>query len=655
MTIRLASLVVAAGLLAATMVALASAAKAPKPKTETANSYLPAGVAAAGNDWPEPYGETSNTMYSTLTQINTGNVSTLRQVWQDQFPGASGQGYQEHVPLVISGAGKNLPLESGTMFLSQITGLVALDPTNGQILWRHDGPHYKTEPGAGPNSQGRTARVEAYGNGMVFVGQQDGSLAALDAKSGAQVWSNSSIAGGAGLISNGTFITHTNAQPFAKFVNYGKDGLVLSGITGGDSAERGHMDAFNARTGSLVWRFWTTPDPTQAPFILTWADPAGAAYGGGALWSQPAVDPSLGLVYFGTGNVYPYTGRAPGKNLWTDSEIAVDYKTGKLRWYFQQVHHDLWDYDVPSPANLFNANIGGKLVPVIAEGGKTGYMYVLNRVNGRTLKTFPIPEVAVPNLNGGKGAALNNTWPTQPEPQGGAGQIVPMCMDDASLRKAGFDPSLFGAALKYPGFPLAPNGTPIIPTCPFAPSYNDAYLLWGASQTSGAMNWQPTSYSPQTNDQYICAQVDSGARENASPVSSVLLNLISEPRAGIVPGVAGTLVALNMGTNKIDWRVNYMGATSEDCYSGTLATAGGLVFTADRGTGPFSNPPGGGTIYAYDAKNGKQLWSWQNPGNDFIEAPPITYSVKGKQYLAEVVQGPPSDLATRDRLTVFAL
>src|SRR5438034_5067218 len=120
MSFKLAIFIVAAGLLAATTVALASAAKAPAPK-EGANFYLPAGVTPAGNDWPEPYGETSNTMYSTLTQINTSNVSTLRQVWQDQFPGPTGQGYQEHVPIVISGAGKNLPLESGTMFLSQIT------------------------------------------------------------------------------------------------------------------------------------------------------------------------------------------------------------------------------------------------------------------------------------------------------------------------------------------------------------------------------------------------------------------------------------------------------------------------------------------------------------------------------------------------------
>lgn len=436
-----------------------------------------------------------------------------------------------------------------------------------------------------------------------------------------------------------------------QYYDNGKGGLIIAGVNGGDSPLRGHLDAYNAKTGSLVWRTWTTPDPAQLPFILTWGNPANAAYGGGALWSIATIDPELHTVYFGTGNAYPETGRAPGKDLWSDATMAVNIDTGQLKWYFQQVHHDEWDYDVPNPPNRFNAMVNGKLTPVVANGGKTGYMYVLEAANGRPVPNFKIPEVPVPDLNNGKGAALNLTWPTQPEPQGGAGQIVPMCYTPELMKE------------KFPtSYPTAPNNTPMVPTCPFAPPYNDAYLTWGQIGSGGGIGWPPTSYDPQTNDLYICAQVQAAGHENLSPVDwhQQAISVGSDTTGLGVFGWAGTMAALNMGTNKIDWMVKYNQKPDGDCYSGTLSTAGGLVFVGSRADESVADPLNtlpigtkfGGFIYAYDAKTGKQLWSWQ--ADDLIQAPGTTYSIKGKQYLAWLVQGHQG--RERDaRLTVFAL
>ena len=126
---------------------------------------------------------------------------------------------------------------------------------------------------------------------------------------------------------------------------------------------RGQLSAFDAKNGKLVWRTWMTPDPTQLPYILTWANPAEAAVGGAPIWSVPTYDPKDRLVFQGTGNTYPYLGRQPGKNLWATSIIAINVDTGAIKWYYQPIHHDEWDYDCPHNPTVFNAIVKGKLTP----------------------------------------------------------------------------------------------------------------------------------------------------------------------------------------------------------------------------------------------------------------------------------------------------
>jgi glucose dehydrogenase len=634
--------VTATALLAAAIVALASASSTASGKKSATNpegaGYLPAGVAPCGTDWPNYACDSSGTAYSTLTQLTPSNVGKLKMVWQDSLEGPNFTTWPaQNQPIVVSGAGKNLPLDSGTMFIATNTGMKALDPTNGNILWTYQGPLIDPVTRVAGRSFVRTTRDEAYGKGMVFVGQQDRSIVALNAKTGAPIWT-------AQMGSYGTFgeVSRQSSTATTTFYDDGKDGLVITATNGGEAPLRGFVDAYNAKTGKLVWRFYTTPDPTELPYILTWGNPANAAFGGAAMWSIPVVDPELKTVYFGTGNAYPYYGRAPGKNLWSVSLVAVNAATGALKWYHQGVHHDEWDYDCPTPPVLFNTTQAGKSVHGVAYSCKSAYIYVLDRKNGRTLPMFPIPEVKVPDLNNGKGAALNNTWPTQPEPTGGAAQILPHCPTEAQAKDA------------FPSYPVAPNGKPMILTCPYAGTTDEAYLVWGPAYGNGGTDYPRMAYNPKTNDLYVCANGTLIGVINRSP-TDYNQTVIS----GTMAHMSGTVTALNMGTNKVDWQVSYTAAKDGPCYSGVATTAGGLVFVASKGRNDISvstaqaqNVPYGGYIYAYDAKTGKELWSWQAADN--IWAPPITYMVKGKQYVAEYTMGPVSS-GKIDRLTAFSL
>jgi quinohemoprotein ethanol dehydrogenase len=646
-------LVVGAGLLAATIVALAtassnssnkSAARAITPAQEIA-AGLPVGDTPAGPDWPTFQGNLSMTGFSTLTQINPSNVSKLHPVWQQSFNPASSAAIIETAPIVVSGKGKNLPMESGTMFITANFGMYALDPTSGKTLWQYQGPTTNFSGGAGALGK---PRQFGFGNGKLYFAQPDGSIAAINAKTGAAEWTTQTVS------SSTTFgaVNLTAANWSTQFYNDGKDGLVFSGSTGGDRPLRGYSSAYNAKTGALVWRFFTTPDPTQLPFILTWANPAEAAAGGSAVWSDYTIDKELGLVYFGTGNPYPYVGKSPGKELFSDTIIAVNAKTGALKWYYQDRHHSEWDDDMSNPPVVFRATVNGKVRKIIIHADKEGMVYELDARNGSPI--FPIPEVPVPDLNGGKGAALNNVWPTQPIPTGGNRSVILNSCPTAQQVQV---------ALHLGPDMLAPDGLPVVPTCPFASSYNDAYVTWGSSNY-GDCNYPPSSYSPLTHLFYITCRNSTVGTANVSPTDwhQKLLSTQRCPTAGDT----ATLTAMDPTQNgKHIWQIVY-NANKDGCViSGVITTASGLVFTASEGRQDLGNvnllpadaPPYGGYIYAYDAKNGKQLWSWQAP--DYIDGPPITYAINGKQYLAEVVMGPAStngrSTGQRDLLTVFSL
>ena len=215
----------------------------------------------------------------------------------------------------------------------------------------------------------------------MFIGHLDGSFVALDAKTGKLVWQTQ-----VGKWQDGYTITSAPLY---------YNGVIYTGISGGDREARGKLTALDAKTGKELWHLWTVPGPGELGSD-TWPapndpDPLRASaylHGGANIWNTPAVDPELGLIYFCTGNPGPTAGgigrNRPGDNLFSSSIVAL-HLDGTYAWHFQEVHHDLWDFDAPSPVVLFDQIYDGVQRKGIAEAGKTGWIYILDRTNGKPL------------------------------------------------------------------------------------------------------------------------------------------------------------------------------------------------------------------------------------------------------------------------------
>ena len=691
---RLLLFVVAGGVGAFLVAGLASAEPASTSSSASA-SYLPSGVTPAGANWLSGEGDISGSRYSPLTQINASNVQNLHIVWNAQFNPLNDAYSPETMPVCCA---------NNMMYVTYQNGVAALNPATGQTEWNYQGPANPTVNGltaAGSRIYADVSRQISYNPTLdyVYAGQQDGSIVALNAKTGAPVWTESVI--GAGTYGNAT---GAESAPFTLYYPMaGTDGVVLSAPNGGESPFRGHLDAYDAKTGALLWRTWNTPDPTQTPYILSWSNPAEAATAGAAVWSIPAVDPALGTVFYGTGNPYPETGRQPGNDLWTESIMAVNWKTGALRWYFQTTHHDELDFDVSHPLMALNVPIDGKTTPVVAEGSKDGFFYVLNAKNGSQLPNFKI-NTQVTQDPSGQGIALNALSSTQPVPSGASFCAVIVDYSPAGLSQCGFPANT--VATEYGGtgnINVQPNGTvvnagdsrPIIGTQFFEAFSPAAYFVFGGAGGGGNFGYPPSSYNPTTHDYYACVQNESGGHSNQG--YGVLGNQASVS-ALATQGIVGFYDAINLENNTMTWQYESMATGNGVCYSGSLSTGGNLAFTAFKGQSDLAScatitpgcaaagittpgtaalnatnaPQGatqqgagsdltpGGNFDAFNATTGQILWTWGIPFDTFA-APAITYMYDGKQYIAiyhgVAAPGTPGATASgqRDQLTVFSL
>jgi len=536
-------------------------------------------AALPAENWITNGGSLSNQRYSPLDQITAANVSKLRGVWHVHLRGSAlaAKYSAESQPIVYEGT-VYVPTGEDDVF--------AVDAATGKIRWE-----YK----ANLSQQisvvccGWESRGVALGDGKVYIGQLDGNLVALDQKTGKVAWRTLVMSWRAGY-------SITSAPLYY-------DGLVITGISGGEFGVRGRVTAFDAKTGKEVWRFYTIPGPGQTGHD-TWPQTGDAwKHGGAPVWQTPSVDPALGLLYFSTGNAGPDNdgSKRAGKNLFAASIVALDVKTGKLRWYYQMVHHDIWDYDAPSPTILFDVKIGGKLRHGIGEAEKTGWLYLLDRTNGKPL--FPTPERPVPQN------ANQKTWPTQPFPS--YAPVVPHSLSDAQYR------AVVKQAAQSAGHPVKTIRAKGI----FTPSWKTLTVLTPGPQ--GGTNWQPSSYNPNTHMFYVCAQ--SGITGDTAA---------TEPKTGKKGGVqteqvgstltigggfgqnAGTFTAVDATSGRIVWQKHW----PESCYAGSATTAGNLVFIGRSS----------GDLLAFDARTGKQLWSFQT-GAGANDAPTF-FQQDGKEY-----------------------
>ncbi len=519
--------------------------------------------------WLKSGGSLLNQNYSPLTQINRQNVANLKAVWRARLDG-SGVGAK------YSGEAQPVVYQGVVYIVTGADDVFAVSVKTGEVNWKY---HANLDQSISTVCCGWTSRGLALGEGKVFVGQLDGRLVALDQKSGETAWSIQ-----AERWQEGYTIT---AAPLYY------DGMVIVGFAGGENGTRGRVKAYDSKDGRLIWTFYTIPGPGE-PGHETWPQDNDAwKHGGATVWQTPAVDPDLGLIYFTTGNPGPdFNGRIrAGNNLFSVSMLAVEAKTGKYRWHFQQVHHDIWDYDSPNPVILFDVTINGRVRKAAAEASKTGWVYILDRITGKPLIGIDEKPVAQ--------ESRQLTSPTQPFPRGDA--FVPHEMEIAPE-----------------DFPLVNQGRI------FTPFWTDGVVAKPSPR--GGANWPASSYDPATNYFYVCgsdsANIFKGGDDNQAMPREGERFLGGAFGGSPIPGT-GIFAALDMKTNRLVWRQ----AWKDSCYSGSVTTAGGLVFVGRND----------GRLTAMDSSTGKRLWEFQTGAG--VNAPAGVFEYEGDQYVVAYSAG----------------
>jgi alcohol dehydrogenase (cytochrome c) len=506
----------------------------------------------AGKDWPAVGGGWTNNRFSTLSQINASNVKQLGGAWIHQF-----EGEQSRASPVVA---------DGMMFITAGPHVYAFNPATGEQVWA-----YKAE--AAPSGMYKGV---ATGGGNVYVGLGNGHIIALNEKTGELVWT--------GIVGDDPPLKGQAIPAGPTYVN----GMVITGMANGDYGLSGRIVGLDAKTGKQVWRFNTIPLPGETGHDSWPSDNEEYKKGGGGVWVNGAVDPALGLIYYGVGNPVPQWGGElrGGDNLYTDSVVALDIKTGKPRWHYQVVHHDIWEQDLGTPLVLYDATgKDGKTHKAIAAMRTDGMLFLLDRATGKPV--FPVEERPVPQ------DPRLKTAPTQPFSVG-ADAIGPKCEPKEQIP---------------PGFK---------PMCQFDPiNFDTPNAMYPILTTRSA----PMSYSPQTNMFYAAG----------SPGWPLWVKRYEDPKffiavttgAGIK--TSGIMAAIDAKTNKIVWEKKTPYEMQNG--SGMTTTAGGLVLHGDPG----------GELQILDAKTGDSLWTFQTGGS--AAGPVISYEVGGQQYIALASSG----------------
>jgi quinohemoprotein ethanol dehydrogenase len=500
------------------------------------------------------YGRTyDDHRFSPLKQINEDTIGKLGLAWSRELGTTRGL---EATPLV----------EDGIIYTTGAWSVVyAIDAKTGEIRWTYD-PKVPRERAYFICCDVVNRGVALY-KGKVYVGTLDGRLIALEEHSGTPVWT-------AATTGDAKQYSITGAPRIAK-------GMVIIGNAGAENGVRGYISAYDAETGKMTWRFYTVPgDPSKGfeskameTASKTWKGEYWKTGGGGTPWEGIVYDPTLDLLYFGTGNATAWYRaiRGEGDSLYAASIIAVHASNGELAWYFQTTPGENWDYDATQPLMQADLTIGGRARKVIMQANKNGFFYVLDRETGEFISGAPF-------VNG-------LTWAT------------------------GLDPKT-GRPIESPG----------------AASLKPAIV---SPSPDGAHNWNPMAFSPATGLVYLNAKVgtqflhapDPKWKYDAERSNLALDGMYDGPlnaKLIAMPPATGELVAWDPVAQKAAWRVS--NPTVED--GGVLATGGNLVFQGR----------GDGVLVAYRATDGKQLWTFD--AGTGIMAPPVTYTVDGTQYLS---------------------
>ena len=550
-------------------------------------AQVPAGP-DANFDWPLHNLDLGHGRYAQLDEINTSNAGKLTLQWS--YDAGAVDNISRNTPLVID----------GVMYVNAGSRLLAVTAATGRLLW-----NVQIEPAFPASGRGPT-----YGDGRIYAYGQS-VLYAVDAKTGKIVESF----GNKGRLEI--------ARAALQFKYPDKDstgyemttppayynGALYVGLAQSEHhIPGGLVAAVDGRTGTVKWVFNTIPqgaaDDGWEIANATWRSGARA---GGGIWSPPAIDPELGLLYVNAGNPSPdYDGSArKGMNLFTNAIIALQLQTGRLAWYYQTIHHEIWDFDLVTGPILFDVTVGGRTIKGIGSASKNCLLYLWHRDTGQPIN--PMVETAVPTQTDVPGEQV---WPTQPFPYTVKG--VPM--------------QPFCATFPIVASPeLAKRARPLY--TPY--SIKELYIVSHGGSSFGSM-----SFSPRTGLLYVTGKnaavalsvkpVGNTLRQNTQSLGHVA-NIAEGPQRAKDVGVSDTetVTAYDPGTGALVWQKEHPTRSSIGS-SGNLATAGDLVFQGSDT----------GDIYAFDARSGELLFRYTAPRS--IRSNPITYRVNGKQYVTIV-------------------
>jgi alcohol dehydrogenase (cytochrome c) len=515
-------------------------------------------------NWLMMNGDYGAMRYSKLTQINRDTVKNLRMTW------AIALGGMQDVAANGPENEVNPLVDNGYMYTTDGWGTIykidARNPTKGDYVWICD-------PGVTHKGNISRTRGIALWEDLVIANLPDGRVIGINRDSGEIVWDKK-------VLTTNEFGKRERffAAPIAA------DGKIIVANGAGDGKTRGWIAALDARTGNELWRWYAVPAPGE-PGSETWKDKNQAwKTGGGGLWQQGSYDPATRLTIWGTGNPIPqYDPQArPGDNLYTNSAVAINIDTGKLTWYFQYTPNDSWDYDEVGVHMLHDAQIDGKTRKVVTHFARNGFFYTLDRTNGKFLKA----DQYVNEVNWTKGINPKTGMPLDYDPK--------------------LDVQVYNPAAR------SLRGDPMKKTCP----------TW-----HGGIAHQPTAFNPVKNIAYG-AGTEGCFTQNGAEVRYIagggdIDEKASDKRTYTSDLYYGSVTAFDTTKHKVVAKA----VTDIEVRSGTIATAGGLVFSALQD----------GWVVAYNDDTLEELWRF-NVGTP-LKGAPVTYSIGGKQYLAVQTSG----------------
>ncbi|MES2176303.1 MAG: PQQ-binding-like beta-propeller repeat protein [Gemmatimonadota bacterium] len=614
-------------------------------------------------EWPSYTGDTRGSRYSPLDQIAANNFSTLEVAWRFKTDslGPRPEFKLEGTPLVVG----------GVLYTTGGTGraVVALDAVTGEQRWVHREDEGERGAAAARALSGRGLAYWTDGKEARILYVTPGyRLIALSAATGARIPSF----GTDGVVDLKTDIDQTILPDLTTGeIGYqgapvvGRNVVVIGAAFKEGSApksyrnNKGYVRGFDVKTGKRLWTFHTIPVKGE-PGYDSWKNGSAEYTGNTGVWTQVTVDEELGLVYLPvespTGDYYG--GHRPGNNLYGESLVCLDLRTGKKKWHYQIVHHPIWDFDLASAPILADIKVGGRAIKSVALPTKQGILYVFDRVTGKPVWPFtetPVEKGDVP----GEWYSPTQPIPTRPVAYAKNGVSTDDLID--------FTPELKAAGLEIASkYKIGPIFTP-----PVASKAEGPLGTIARGPTNGGTNWPGGAYDPVTHTVYV-------ASSNAAAVSLGLVKPADKERSDMdwIAGVAtggrgggfnvqglpifkppyGTLSAIDLDKGEIKWQVAH-GETPDAVRNhaalkdmtiprtgqpgfivGTLVTKT-LVIAGDPQVTTLATRPRGAMLRAYDKATGKEVGEVLLPAP--VSGSPMTYAVGGKQYIVVAVSGGP--------------